>query len=307
MTGVSLRHLHVIGVRYRRTHLAPDDERGLDAYETSGVYGSAGVPFDVVEPRFTRQTDEHSVADLGSLNGLIAGEVAAGCREGSAILMTGGDCTHATGVVGGLQTAYGADLRLGLVWLDAHGDFNTPRTSLSGSLGGMPVAVCAGLAHAPWRDTAGIRAPLPTHRIALVGPRNLDTAEEKLLRATDVAIVAPADGFPGSPLEPTIEQLKRSCDALYLHVDADILDASHVPSHGSKEGGGPSLQHVSDAVRTVMASGMVIAFALVSIYNQGAAGRVSVASGIELLESGLRAWREHGMPRPVYVSETQDL
>ena len=59
------------------------------------------------------------------------------------------------GVFGGIQEAYGPTVRVGLLWLDAHGDFNTPRTTLSGMLGGMPVAVSAGLAWPNWRERSG--------------------------------------------------------------------------------------------------------------------------------------------------------
>ncbi|MFC2079213.1 arginase family protein [Candidatus Bipolaricaulota bacterium] len=291
----SLERLHVIGIRYRRTTPAVADERGLDAYASSGVYAEAGVPFDLEEPTISlSQLAGDAIKDLGRLNGKIADAVATARRSGSVILMTGGDCTHVTGVVGGLQDAHGPALRLGLVWFDAHGDFNTPRTSLSGMLGGMPVAVCAGLAHPRWREGSHISAPLPTNRIVLVDVRNLDEAEETLLQATDVAIAAPAPGFPGENLQMAIKRLSEQCDAIYLHIDADILDKSLVPSHGTKEPGGPDIGQTVAAIDTVMATRKVIALALVSIYNQGDDGATSVKSGIELLRGGLHSWSNHG-------------
>jgi arginase len=295
MKGERLRRLQVIGVRYRRTTPAVEDERGLDAYATSGVYAAADVPFDIVEPTISEdELSGNAVDDLGRFNGKIADTVAIACRSGSVILMTGGDCSHATGVVGGLQAAYGPVLRLGLVWFDAHGDFNTPRTSLSGMLGGMPVAVCAGLAHPRWREGAHIVSPLPTNRIVLVDVRNLDEAEATLIDATDTAIASPGPGFPGERPETAIERLAEQCDAIYLHIDADILDASLVPSHGTKEPNGPDIAQTIAAIDTVMATGKVVVLALVSIYNQGDSGAASVKSGIELLRNALQSWRRHG-------------
>ncbi len=140
MTSEGLRRLQVIGIRYRRTTPAVADERGLDAYAAANVYASADIPFDIEEPMIVMdELSGDAVEDLGRFNGKIADAVASARRSGSVILMTGGDCTHATGVVGGMQDAHGPELRLGLVWFDAHGDFNTPATSQSGSLGGMPV------------------------------------------------------------------------------------------------------------------------------------------------------------------------
>ncbi|MBU1050556.1 arginase family protein [Candidatus Bipolaricaulota bacterium] len=295
MNHRSLEKLHVIGIRYRRTTPAAADERGLDAYAASNVYASAGVPFTVEEPDIaSRECLGDAVSALGSFNGRIADTVAVARRLGNVILMTGGDCSHATGIVGGLQEAHGPGLRLGLVWFDAHGDFNTPSTSQSGSLGGMPLAVCAGLAHPEWREGAHISAPLPTNRIVLVDARNLDEAEGELVRATDITHAAIGPGFPGEKLESAIERLSEQCEAIYLHMDADILDAVFVPSHGTKEPDGPDIAQTLAAVDVVMATGKVVALSLVSIYNQGSAGRVSVQSGIKLLRGGLNAWKHHG-------------
>ena len=295
MNAIPISYLQVIGIRYRRTTPAAEDERGLDAYAASGVYAAAEVPYDIVEPTISvDQLSGDAVKDLSRLNGKIADAVAAARQSGSVILMTGGDCTHVTGVVGGLQDAHGPTLRLGLVWFDAHGDFNTPRTSLSGMLGGMPVAVCAGLAHPSWREGSHIAVPLPTNCIVLVDVRNLDEAEAALIQATDAVIASPAPGFPGERLETAIEQLSEQCDAICLHIDADILDESLVPSHGTKEPNGPDIEQTMAAIDTVMATGKVVALALVSIYNQGDDGATSVKSGIELLRGGLQSWRDYG-------------
>jgi len=295
MSTEPIHRLRVLGIRYRGADLAENDERGLDAYAGSGVYQAAGIPFDVVEPRLLpKERTGDDAGDIGTLNGRIADAVAEARHEGNVILMTGGNCTHITGIIGGLQDAHGPALRLGLVWFDAHGDFNTSKTSTSGMLGGMPVAVAAGLTHPVWRERSHIVAPMPTERIVLVDVRNLDLPEEALIRATDATIARVAPDFPGEPLEPAIDRLAERCDAVYLHIDADILDETLVPSHGTKEPNGPGIDETLAAIKTVMATGKVVAFTLVSIYNRGTAGRTSVSSGIELLRGGLTSWKEHG-------------
>lgn len=291
----------VIGVRYRGSTLAERDERALDAFAASGVYDSIGTPVDVVEPRFPeeKRTDEPT-DDLGLLNGEIADEVAAGLRDGNGVMMVGGSCSHITGVFGGLQDVYGPDARVGLVWFDAHGDFNTPNTTLSGMLGGMPVAVSAGLAYPRWRELSHMRAPIPTDRILMVDVRNLDEAEERLIRATDVRIAAPAPGFPGEDLEQAVNVLAEKCDLIYLHIDSDILDEAFVPNHGTVEPNGPDMDQVRAAIETVMATGKVIAYAVVSIYAEGEGAETSVESGIELIRSGLESWKRHGVPEGAF-------
>lgn len=296
MSGKPLTGLQVVGVRYRYSHRAKRDERALDAYGRSGVYETAVVPYDVVEPQMPEEKRLPDEPDnIGLLGGAIAEAVAAGRRAGRAVLMTGGDCSHISGVVGGLQDVYGAEVRVGLVWFDAHGDFNTPNTTLSGMLGGMPVAVCAGLAFPRWRELSHIVAPLPTDRIVMVDVRNLDAPEEQLIKATDVVIAAAAKGFAGVDLETAVSALADRCDMLYLHIDSDILDERYVPNHGTKEPNGPDMGQVLAAIETVMGTGKVAVTAVVSVYGEGEGSETTVASGIELIRGCLDSWRRYGM------------
>jgi arginase len=213
------------------------------------------------------------------------------------VLVVGGNCAITPGVVGGLQQVHGPTARIGLVWFDAHGDFNTPRTTLSGMLGGMPVAVTAGLAWPRWRELSLQPSPLPTDRIVMVDVRNLDAAEETLIRATDVVIAAPAPGFPGEDLQQAIADLAAKCDMIYLHIDSDILDERYVPNHGTKEPNGPDMEQVLTAIDTVMATGKVVVYALVSVWPDGEGGETAAESGIEMLRGGLASWQRHGFER----------
>ena len=297
MATQPLGGVQVIGVRYRGSTPAVRDERALDAYIASGVYESIDAPVTIVEPQLPDdQRTGEPTDDLGLMGGAIADAVAAGRREGKAIMMVGGDCSHITGVFGGLQDVYGPDAKIGLIWFDAHGDFNTPRTTFSGMLGGMPVAVSAGLAFPRWRELSHMRAPIPTDRILMVDVRNLDAPEEQLVKVTDIVIAAPAPGFPGVDLKEAVQDLASRCDLLYLHIDSDILDQAFVPNHGTREPDGPDMSQVRDAIETIMATGKVIAYAVVSIYAEGEGSETSIESGIELLRSGLDSWNRHGIP-----------
>ena len=296
MSKGPLSELQLSGIRYQTTKFVEDDERALDAYIAAGVYRAASVPTQMHEPRFpeAERTGDPEL-DLGILNGEIADTVAAARRRGKGIVMTGGNCTHITGIIGGLQDAHSAAARIGLVWFDAHGDFNTPYTTPSGMMGGMPVAVCAGLAFPKWREGSHIVAPLPTDRIIMVDVRNLDPPEEQLVRSVGIPILSPAAGFPGDDLQAGVTDLADCCDMLYLHIDADILDESYVPDHATKEPNGPNMEQVLAAVDTVMATGKVVAFAVVSVYGGGPQRDLNVNSGIELIRGGLESWHRHGM------------
>jgi len=296
MTTAPASGLHVVQVRYAGHEPARPEADPLPTYAASGAYDLFG-PATLVEPAFPEaERDAEPTVNLGLVGGEIAAVVAAGRRAGRPVLVAGGNCAVTPGVVGGLQEAHGAAARIGLVWLDAHGDFNTPRTTRSGMLGGMPVAVAAGLAWPRWRELSRQATPLPTDRILMVDVRNLDPEEGQLVHATEVVVAAPAPGFPGAELGPAVADLATRCELIYLHVDADILDARYVPNHHTREPNGPNPEQVLAAIETVMATGKVAAYAVVSAWADGAGGAVAVASGLGLLRGGLEAWRRHGGP-----------
>ncbi|CAA9582959.1 MAG: Arginase [uncultured Thermomicrobiales bacterium] len=285
--------LHVVGMRFWNDQRADDvavriiDEgRKVCEEVADGTVTYAEAAF-----RPDRLVDDR-ITNLGTLGGAIADEVAAGARAGKRVVALGSNCTTLPGILGGLQEANGLDSKLGLVWFDAHGDFNTPRTTLSGMLGGMPVAVSAGLCYPTWREASHLTAPIPTDRIVMVDVRNLDAAEEQLIRATDVQIAQIGPGFAGDrPLADAVAELAARCDAIYLHIDSDILDASLTPNHGTKEPNGPDVEQTVAAIRVVLDTGKVIALGLVSVNSAGEGGDVSLATSLAMLRGGLEGWR----------------
>ncbi len=239
-------------------------------------------PADRVEGR--------TAVNIGRLGASTANHVAAARRAQAGALVLAGDDTASIGVVSGLQQADGAGTPIGLVWLDAHADFNTPETSYSGILAGMPVAVIAGLAGPLWRGAAGLGAPLPTDRVLLAGIRDLDEKEETLLRATDVRIVR-ADDLCGAGFGAAVDRLANRCTHLCVHVDLDLLDPRFVPSASTPSANGPSVDEAAEALARVLATGKVATVCLAGL-NPGAGerGRTSLASAARLLERALPAW-----------------
>jgi arginase len=270
-------------------------ERGAEALLATGVLqdlAAAGAEvINTWRPMLApEEVTGDPIEDLGRYNARIADGVATILGSQAHPLLVGGTCSHLIGMLAGLQRHLGATARIGLVWFDAHGDFNTPRTTPSGMLGGMPVAVSAGLCHAVWRERAGLHAPVPTNRIVMVDVRNLDPEEAVLIAATDVTIARfGADGAIDDIVQ-AVERLTECTDVLYLHVDADVLDASQQPSHPTAEPGGPGLGETKKAIEAVMRTGHVAAFGVVSVKPSGEGGLISVRSASELLRAGVSAW-----------------
>jgi arginase len=267
------------------------------AIEATGFYDSlpslGAALAGIVRPQLAPgQASGDPVVDLGAYNRLIAGAVAGALASGTRPVLVGGSCSHLPGMFAGLQAAFGPTARIGLIWLDAHGDFNTPAISPSGMLGGMPVAVVAGLCLREWREGAGIQAFLPTNRIVMVDVRNLDPDEHALIAATDIVVARFGPDFETTAIDRAIVELASTVDHLYLHIDADILDEPLQPNHPTAEPDGPDNAAVARVIDAAMATGKVAAFAVVSINPREPGGDVSLASGIEMLRAGISGWSQ---------------
>jgi arginase len=273
---------------------APAALANAGLYQTLRVEGADVVGPIPVPPADPASHSDDAVTNIAQLGANIAHAVSDALTGTGNVLITGSNCTALVGILAGFEKAFGPTARLGLVWFDAHGDFNTPKTTLSGMIGGMPVAVSAGLAFPQWRRITGLDAPIPTDRIVMVDVRNLDAAERTLIEATDVTIAAIAPGRPGVPLQEAIDRLAAECDVIYLHIDEDVLDARYVPNHGTVEPNGPDMETTVNAIRTVLRTGKVRGFGLVSINVNGEGGRESLESGLQLLTKGIAAWYQPG-------------
>jgi arginase len=207
-------------------------------------------------------------------------------RAGKKVMMVGGNCTCVPGMVGGLKQGLGQMTRIGLVWIDAHGDFNTPKTQKDGLLGGMPVATVAGFCLPAWRKGAGIEVPLTTDQIVMVDVRHLGPEETIVVEASDITVV----GIDSPELGPAVDRLAAETDLLYVHIDLDILDKDIIPAHMAQEPNGPSIDQTVAALDRIFATGRVEAFALVSLYAFLPDGDKSVAAAEAILRPALERW-----------------
>ena len=162
------------------------------------------------------------------LHHVIAGAVTTARERGQLPLLLSGNCNGTLGVLAGL--ASGAR-RLGLVWLDAHGDFNTPQTDRSGFLDGQALAMVVGRCwQAVTSAVPGFR-PLPEPRVLLIGARSLDEAEEASLRRSGITWLTPAQARDPGHVAAALTTLVREADVVHFHVDLDVYDPSIAPAN----------------------------------------------------------------------------
>lgn len=184
---------------------------------------------------------------------LLAEKVATVVRVGERPISFAGDCCSAIAVLAGLQRA---GVHPTLLWLDAHGDFNTWETSPSGFLGGMPLAMLTGRGEQTIVEGLGLQT-IDDSKVVLSDARDLDPKEKKALKASRVKHVPRFEdmlqnSLPGGPL--------------YLHVDVDVIDAREAPGMEYPVPGGPSAQLVEAFLKRVDSTGRLAALS-VSAWN----------------------------------------
>jgi len=179
----------------------------------------------------------------------LAGRVRSAYDRGAFPLVLSGNCNSSLGTVAGV----GSD-RLGIIWFDSHGDFNTPETTESGFLDGMGLATAAGLC---WRKMAASIpnfSPIPGGHIVHVGGRDFYPEERALFEESGGTIVGAEAirrvGMAGA-LAPALEALKCRVPRIYLHFDLDVLDPAGAPANEFAAPDGITVAQIQEAMRVI--------------------------------------------------------
>jgi arginase len=194
----------------------------------------------------------------------IADRVRQAAEGGLTPLVRGGDHSVAIGSIGGLASLHGPGA---VLWFDAHGDLNTPETTPSGNVHGMPLAAALGRAGAAFESE---RWPLPSiepNRVALIGIRSLDPGEREVVKETGIAVYTIAD-VDRRGVEPVlVEALERVSGAPFVHVsvDLDVVDPDVAPGVGSPVRGGFSYREAHLMMELVAESGLLSSLELVEV------------------------------------------
>lgn len=221
----------------------------------------------------------------------LAERTANAIRNGEFPLVLGGDHSLAAGSVAGASTALAErGERLGVIWLDAHGDLNTPASSLSGNIHGMPAAHLIGEG-----DTAlaGLASRVPAVRpehLVYIGLRDLDDAERALIHEKSIAAYTMRDiderGLP-AVLHDAVLRAGTGTGGIYLSCDADWVDPSEAPGVGTPVPGGATYREAHLVMEMLADTGRVVGMDLVEINPVLDNVNRSAELAVELIASAL--------------------
>ena len=225
----------------------------------------------------------------------VAGAVATSVQAGRFPLVLGGDHSLSIGSVRGAARSK----KIGVIWVDAHADFNTAETTPSGNIHGMSLAILAGQGDKSlvqlWDEPFPVIDP---HKIAIIGARDLDAGEKVNLQNAGAMVMSmeQVDRFGMvAVVEKAIEHVSRDVDGIFLSLDLDALDPRHAPGVGTPVPAGLTQREAHLACELIAETGKLIGMDLVEvnpildIQNQTA----SLAVEFALSALGRRIWNGH--------------
>jgi arginase len=241
-------------------------------------------------PEATALRDERArfLPEIKETCARIAAKVVEEAEAGAMPLVLGGDHSVALGTLGGLAAAHGAG---GVLWIDAHADVNTPETSPSGNVHGMPLAAALGLAGPEFDSGAWPLPALDPRRVVLLGLREADSGERKLLHDAGVRVFTMSEIDRIGVERAVREALDRVAGPSFVHVslDMDALDPEVAPGVGTPVRGGLTYREAHLALELVAESGLAGSLEVVEVNPILDRENTTAFTAVELVASALGA------------------
>jgi len=231
------------------------------------------------------------------------GEIAEACKdlgeavekslvEGFMPLVLGGDHSIAAGSISGVAAHFRKEdkKQVGYIWLDAHGDMNTPESSPSGNVHGMPLASIMGYGPPELVELMGFKPKVEPQNIVLVGIRDLDSQEKKLVKKSGVHVFTMRDIDERGMREVMSDALKYAMDdtgGIAVSLDMDFVDPSDAPGVGTPVRGGVTYREAHLAMEMIADSEAMVSLEIVEINPVIDEHNRTALLGVELVLSGL--------------------
>ena len=280
-----------LGAGRRGVDMGPSAIRYAGLHERLSGIGYECVDWGDVQTfvqEATVQKDETAryLPEIKAACGEVAKLVGKALEQGSIPLVLGGDHSVALGTLGGLARAKGAG---GVLWIDAHGDLNTPDTSPSGNVHGMPLAAAIGLTNGRFASDAWTLPAVDPKRVALVGLRAVDRQERERIRELGIRAYTMSD-IDRIGIERAVrESLAHVAGPNFVHVslDMDALDPEFAPGVGTPVRGGLSYREAHLALELVAEAGVAGSLEVVEVNPILDRENATASLAVELVASAL--------------------
>lgn len=245
-------NIQIIQVPYDSGHEGARTGKGPDHFIQNGIEQILQKNGHVVNVTRVESMIPFST-EIGTtfeVNRLLAERVRSAVCNNHLPLVLAGNCNSCVGTIAGIDSK-----RLGIIWFDAHGDFNTPETTVTGFLDGMGLAMAAGRCWRSLLRTIPGFNPVPESCIVHVGSRDLDMQERKMFKEANVPLVTTdptGESDILSAFEAALVALKNRVDGVYLHIDMDVLETEQGKSNHLAVPGGLSSDVVEKAIRMII-------------------------------------------------------
>jgi len=203
-------------------------------------------------------------------------------KQGGFPLVLAGDCNSCLGTLAGFDAS-----STGIIWFDAHGDFNTPETSPTGFFDGMGLAIAAGRCHQALWENVGNQQPIPESQILLLGTRDLDPEEKTLLESSSCTLIT-AESLINADLEavlsPAFAALSSKVRDIYIHLDIDVIDPEEAPGAGFTCPNGLSANAVEQVIHLLAERFQIRAASMTNFAPAKDRDEQTLQTGLRLLE-----------------------
>ena len=211
--------------------------------------------------------------------------------QSKAPLVLGGDHSISVGTVAGIANHYRkAGDKIGLIWIDAHPDMNTPQSSPSGNVHGMPLACSIGLGPRELSHLGGYAPKVDPANVAIIGLRSVDEAERELVRAAGVHAFTMRDLDERGlrrVIQEAIERVSKGTAGFHLSFDMDAVDPSEAPGVGTPVRGGITYREAHLAMETICDSGRMTSMEIVEVNPVLDEANRTALLGVELVMSAM--------------------
>jgi len=190
-------------------------------------------------------------------------------------------------IIGLVRLGEGRPLKVGLVWIDSKAAFNTPDITLEGDMGGMNVAVAAGICNRTLRLQAGLDPPLSTRYIVMAGVRNVNPYEQVHIDNSFIETLSVDDiRSLSDDIDAQMARLSELTDVIYVHVDMSVLDPAEIPGHPQAVPGGPTSKELAACLEMMFKHEKAAAIGIASLHDD--ADETSIKSAYTLIEGAIR-------------------